>query len=372
MLHVDIPTRADIERLAAIRSDACLSIYLPTNPVTTEVEADRLLLKNLARSGAEDLRAHGADKKTVDAIEESLDDLVDDSAFWNYQANSLAVLATEDTVVTFRLPTKLEPTVEASDRFFIKPLLRAATMPQSAFVLALAQGSVRLVEVMADLRAFTLKIDEFPDDIADAIGVPSIAGRSPSGRIQGSEGQKVRMRQYARAIDAALRDTLAGRETPLILAATEPLDSIYRSVNTYPFLVEEGIAGSPEQTTDSALAAASRPILDSLYAASLKELVEEFEARTGQGRTTTDIAKTARAATYGAISVLLVDIDEVMPGVIAEDGAVTLEEASNPGSYGVVDEIARRALASGARVMAVRGSDIPGGGSLAAILRYPL
>ena len=94
--------------------------------------------------------------------------------------------------------------------------------------------------------------------------------------------------------------------------------------------------------------------------------------RTGQGRTTTDVVNTARAATYGAISVLLVDIDEVVPGVIAEDGAVTLEEASNPGSYGVVDEIARRALASGARVMAVRSSDIPGGGSLAAILRYPL
>jgi hypothetical protein len=36
MLHVDIPTRADIERLAAIRSDACLSIYLQTSPVTTE------------------------------------------------------------------------------------------------------------------------------------------------------------------------------------------------------------------------------------------------------------------------------------------------------------------------------------------------
>jgi hypothetical protein len=45
----------------------------------------------------------------------------------------------------------------------------------------------------------------------------------------------------------------------------------------------------------------------------------------------------------------------------AEDDAV---------SYGVVDELARRVLLTGGRVLAVRGPDIPGGGPLAGILRY--
>ena len=39
-------------------------------------------------------------------------------------------------------------------------------------------------------------------------------------------------------------------------------------------------------------------------------------------------------------------------------------------SYGVVDEIAGRAFTAGARVLGVRRADIPGGASLAAILRY--
>jgi hypothetical protein len=38
----------------------------------------------------------------------------------------------------------------------------------------------------------------------------------------------------------------------------------------------------------------------------------------------------------------------------------------------VVDEIARRVLLTGGRVLAVRRQDIPGGGSAAAILRYPV
>jgi len=38
----------------------------------------------------------------------------------------------------------------------------------------------------------------------------------------------------------------------------------------------------------------------------------------------------------------------------------------------VVDEIAGRAFASGARVLGVRRPDLPGQKELAAILRYPL
>jgi hypothetical protein len=37
---------------------------------------------------------------------------------------------------------------------------------------------------------------------------------------------------------------------------------------------------------------------------------------------------------------------------------------------GVVDEIMRRGWLSGARLLAVRRGDVPGGGDLAAILRY--
>jgi len=95
------------------------------------------------------------------------------------------------------------------------------------------------------------------------------------------------------------------------------------------------------------------------------------ESRKGQGRATTDIAQAARAATYGAIDSLLVDIEEVIPGWVDEtDGSVRFAESADATSYGIVDEIATRAMMHGAKVLGVRKADLPDGAHLAAILRY--
>ena len=59
------------------------------------------------------------------------------------------------------------------------------------------------------------------------------------------------------------------------------------------------------------------------------------------------------------------------PGRVDEEtGAITIDDAGDAVNYGVVDEIARPVWLNGGRVLAVRRDDIPGKGSVAAILRY--
>lgn len=368
MLYVDIPTRDDIRELVTERGPARVSIYLPTTPVTREAQADRTALKNLANEALKQLAGH--DKREVRVIEEELLDLVDDTEFWDFQANSLAVFVTPEHLRTFRLPSRLQARVEVGDRFFVKPLLRAVTAPQSAYVLALSQNGVRVVEVSGDLPAAPVKVDGMPKDAASFVGRASLADRSPSGRIQGDEGLKVRLVQYARRVDRVLRDLLGGHETPLILAAAEPLRSIYRSVQSYPHLAAGTIDGNPDTTTDAELAAAARGVLDERFAAELAGLRKLYGERFAEGRATADVAQAARAATAGAVQTLLIDIDEVLPGTMDERGAVTFAQEADKTNHGLIDEIAGRALLTGARVLAVRRDDLPGGGGLAAILRY--
>src|SRR5262249_32567027 len=147
----------------------------------------------------------------------------------------------------------LSAMVEVSDRFHLKPLLRAVTFPNTAFVLALSQKGVRLLEIAPELEPAEIQIPDLPKDVASAVGKSSIRDRAPSRKIQGSEGQKTRRRQYARQIDQALRPLLNGLDLPLILAAAEPIDSIYRSVNSYPHLVSTSLPGNPDSSPDPEL-----------------------------------------------------------------------------------------------------------------------
>lgn len=371
-MHTDIPTSADLEQLLAVRGPACVSIYMPTTP-EGRGDPDRIEFKNLSAEALEQVSALSLERGALDDLRDVLDDLDEDEAFWARQAHSLAVFASPSGARTFQVANRLSPMVEVSDRFHIKPLLRSATFPQAAFVLALSQNDARLVEVSPDASPAEIRVPGMPSDAASAVGKRSIADRSPDRRVQGSEGQKLRLRQYARRVDEALRPMLSGLDLPLIVAGTEPLTSIFRSVSTYPHLAPGSIPGNPDAKSDGELADESRRVLDELYANELAELRDRYEQFVPQGRASDDLAAIARAATFGAVDTAFVDIDEAVPGFVDEaDGTLTLDDSDDAVNYGVVDEIARRVLLARGRVLAVRRDDIPGNGPAAAILRYPV
>lgn len=372
MLYVDQPTVEEIAALNVARTDACVSIYVPTTPLTQHIGASRIEYGNLVKNALGQLNEAAFDKRRLSQLEDGLVMLAEDADFWRLQANSLAVLATPDRVLTYRLANKLNAICEVSDRFHLKPLLRAVTFSHEAFVLALSENQVRVFEVLADAPPNPIKVDGLPKDAASYARKATLNDRTAAGRIQGSEGQRVRHLQYLRAIDAALRPVLSGRTTPLIIAAVDPLASLFRIVNTYPHLLPAGLNLSPDAVKDGEIAERAVPLLDMAHADALKQARAMFDTRSGQGRTATDLTDVARAATYGAVDVMFADIDEVLPGTIDDDGLVTLASRASASTYGVVDEIAARVLRSGGRVMAVRRADIPGGGGFAAILRYPV
>jgi len=373
MLYVDIPTPSELSQLVAARGEALVSIYLGTTPETQHVDAARIRLKQLRSDAVAQLEQAGRSKRSIWPIEEQLNDLMDDDEFWRLQATSLAIFVTEDTLRTYRLPNHLTEMVQIADRFHLKPLLRAVSIPQHAYILALAENEVRVVELLGDRPAQDIRVPDLPKDAASVAGTANVNSRNYSGRQGGGEGQKHHLRQYCRKIDAALRGLLSGRSEPLILAATDPLLSMYRSINSYPHLAGYAIETSPVRIPAHELGARAREIMGKLNAESVAGFARLYSSRENAGRATIQIARVARAATFGAVDTLLVDMDSVVHGTVDEEtGEITFHDKASAVGYGVIDEIAGRVLATGGNVLAVRRTDIPQEAELAAVLRFAI
>jgi hypothetical protein len=380
MLHIDIPTPAEFKALAAIKGDTCVSLYVPTSPLPDHERENRLALVDLATDALSQLKEAGTDKRRITPLEEQFrhlagadrDDTDDDKIrklqnkkpdpideFWKFQGHGLAVLATPQMMRTFRMPYRPKPLAEVADRFHLTPLVRVMTSPQDIFVLALPEDGVRLVRAFVNLPPTRIHVPDLPYDAEEVAHRASINERNQKGHLQGSEGKKFLLHKFARRVDHALRRVLAGHAAPLVLAADEPLASIFQSVNTYPGLVDEAIRGNPNLLSDAQLEDAALPILDRLYERELKAAIARFDALKPR-RATTDVSYAAHAATAGAIDQLLVDLDAVIPGFVSEiDGSVTYASSDDAEAYSVVDEVARRALYTGARVLGARTEELP-------------
>jgi hypothetical protein len=127
------------------------------------------------------------------------------------------------------------------------------------------------------------------------------------------------------------------------------------------------IEGNPERKTDGDLEGAAIPILDRLYSSELAAaiaLYHELKPR----RATTDVSYACGNGRR----------DRATPGrprcgcsglVSDLDGSVTYSAADDAETYSAVEEVARRALSTGAMVMGAKQHELPDRAPLTAIPR---
>ncbi len=370
MTRLNLPTIDELITLANARSDVCVSIYLETSPLKLNRDYCRLELQGMIKKALTEIEAAGFDKRRLATLKQTLEEVAGPDDFCLNQANSLAILATPDASWVFNLANRLVNQLSISDRFYLKPLFRALTFSQKAYILALSENMVKVISLQPESEPIELDQPDLPQDALSALNLPSMTAshKGPENPVDGSE-RKMRLADYARKVNEALVSLDQKDDAPFILVATEPLASIFRKEATVK-MTEGGVMTSPDKLSDSELIALARPVLDQHYQDELSEVRELFEQRSGQKLVAMDVAEVAKAATYGMISLVLVDFDRNISGYIDENG--NIEFSDEPGSYGLIDEIVKRSLESGARILAVRQDDMVGDSGIAAVLRYPL
>jgi hypothetical protein len=351
MLYKDTIREKQLLKLAAQRG-ICVSIFLPTTPLTSDAQADRITLKNLTKTAMEQAEAI-ADKRQIQAMAGYLEEVQEDDEFWEFQANGLGILVTPESIKTYRLAYAVEKAAEVSDRFYLKPLM-SALQPMSAYVLAISQKSVKLYEFTAAQELEPLDASDLPTSFSEVTKRTLQRDRAPSGKLQGDEGAEVLQKQFLRAVEGAMRPIVSGSNLPLILATTKEFQAMYHSLNSYDMLVSKGVDGSVEGLPEEEIKQAVSPIVEELRQERIQQWVDLYHQRQSESRAVADLATIAKLTIRGQVSHLLVDADAVQYGTLSDMGELTTSNTRSAETYDIADEIMIRVIKNGGEVLGVR------------------
>src|SRR6478736_6982531 len=100
MMDMDRLTREDFERLAGIKSQNCISIFIPTHRKGMEVNEglDWLQFKNQLTEVRDKLLEKNYQEKYVTELLAPAFNLLNDTSFWHLQDNGLAVFMNDENI----------------------------------------------------------------------------------------------------------------------------------------------------------------------------------------------------------------------------------------------------------------------------------
>lgn len=372
MHYTDHIAEDDVEQLLTETTGPCVSIYLPTTPITPHTDQDQIRLKNLRAEAFERLLARGIRRPNAEAILLPVDEVLEDPGFWPYLSDGLAIFCSAATHALFRLPLSPRPTLDVGERFLLKPLLPLLTEDGIFYVLAISENEARLFEGTR-YHVAQIQLKDLPANMAAAL---EMRGRDPDEPPKrrwhvGEEGQKILYRKYFLAIDRGLRPLYGKFSDPLVLAGVDHLLPIFREASSYPHLVAQGISGNPEHLSAQELHAAAWPIAEPILAGPRRAALARYDALRGTGRTSDDLETILSAALDGRVESLFLNLAIATYGAFDQTTrSAVVRDAPEPGDVDLSAWAARWAYRTGADIFAGEPPDIPDGSSVAAVFRY--
>lgn len=355
----------DVQRIVGVRAPWCVTIYGTVDAWLRGNHATEVAEEQI-RSAMDGLHIAGAPTEITETIRDHLDRVSTPSARHpgevDRRARSVGIFATENGAEVFMLTNVPTSWVGVDDRFLIGPLLEASlALIPPVFTLAISENEVRLVDVTAH-PVEVITVPGLPRDLESTIALDVTGDRDTYAHLRISEDPKGRLREYARAVDRAIEPVLRRAGAVLVIAAAEPIASIYRSMTSHGQVASSGIPGNHDGDSINELADLAVPIIERHRREVLEARLARFAEMPARGLVLVDLDRIADAARDGAIDTLFVDMDRRIT-VPAEsfEGRTTIDR---------VDEIVRHALSSDAIIVPVRADDLPTSDPVAAVLRY--
>lgn len=384
---MDVFTANELRTLLEARDGAHVSIFMPTHQVGTDAEEDRIRLKNLLRDAEIRLSSQGVRPLLIEKMLAPAQERLSDALFWQYQSGGLALFLSPDFSRFYRLPLNFKELVVVADRFHVKPVLPLVSGDGRFYILAISGDQVRLLRGTRD-RVDQIQVKDVPANLSEALKYEDAEKQfqfHTDAQVQGTrrraavfygqgdaaEDWKDDLFEYFRQIDRGLHSVLKDERVPLVLAGVDYLFPIYREANTYPYLLGEGISGNPERLSAAELHDRAVEVLQPYFARSREEAVARYRELAGTERVSEDIEAIVPAAVYGRVETLFVAVGSHQWGRYNPSAdEVILDSELQPGDEDLLDLASVHTILNRGTVYAVEAGQVPGGLSVAAVLRY--
>lgn len=385
---MNLLTRDDLELLAHHQEEPCVSVFAPLRRGGPEKKQNAIRLKNMLRKVEKQLDEAGLRSAEQEDLLEPARELMDGMRAWKQDSDGLAVFISPELFRYYRLPSRFEELAVVSDQFHIKPLLPLLTGDGRFFVLALSQKDVRLLQCTHhSLREIELR--DVPTSLEDALqfdydeehlqlhsGVPA-RGRKGGAvfHAQADDSDKAvhkkNVRIFLEQLQNGVSDVLSGQKAPLVLAGVPDIRSLYREVNHYGNLMEDGIEGNPDRVKSAELQQKAWEIVRPHFEEVKEQAIAAYHRFAGTDRASDDLDEVLEAASQGRVEILLTDLERHEWGRYDPDrGLVYLHYRQESGDEDLLDWAAVHTLLHEGTVFALETEKMPDGAEVGAVYRY--
>jgi hypothetical protein len=385
-------SRETVKELLAQHKGPCVSIYFPLDQKGTLAPVNATHLKTLLQQATDNLRALSVGDDEIDALLEPAYGLVNDEKFWAIKAEGLALFIAPNFMHWIPDNSQVIEFSEAvfvGDHFHVKLLLPLLTGDGQFYVLTLAQEHVGLLVGTRDKIA-SVEVPNLPQSLVEALG-EEVPPTQIQGRVQNVEGGqqtavfggydpgdygKERVHRFLVEVNKAVQKYLSGQTVPLIVAGLEYLHPMYRDINTYPHLVEQGIHENAITLQVPELHKLAWQIVEPRFTADRQRDLDRFHQRSGnQVGSSNNLAEILRAAHFARIDTLFIREGQEQFGYYdARNDRLEVYKDARPDAVDLYDEAATHTILNGGRVYILKPEEMPMPNTnitnITAILRY--
>lgn len=365
-------------------SEPCLSLYMPTHRLMFDRKKDILVFKNLAKEAKLSLEQKYSNREIKDLIT-LLKKMEDDDEFWNYSTEGLAVFATLDEMIIYRLEKKLEPISIISKSFHTKPLVEYFQSIETFIILALEAESFALyVGNHFDVKPLELS-EEVETTLKEILGNQHTedyqthgvyGGANDGSTFHGHGGRsdevEIDREKFFRHVDQFVLEHISKKvKLPLLLVAHKEHHADFRKLSSNPYLLEDRIEGSYADFKDNDLKEEIKKVNDKRFNVVIQQALEHYHNLRNKELSSDQLIIVLKALLESRVDTLFIEKNKMIPGKIDKEKHQILDsELVDPETDDLLDDMVEHAYLTGTKVYIMDKDKMPTTSGVAATFRY--